>query len=46
MDRASEGDKTQKLCFVLGREPIVPPKKNHLNPWNYDKELYKKRNVI
>ena len=46
MDRAYEGDKTRELCRSLGHEPIVPPKKNHLNPWEYDHGLYKKRNII
>ena len=26
--------------------PVVPPKSNRLNPWSYNKELYKKRNEI
>lgn len=46
MDRAYEGDKTQQLCYDYGHEPIVPPKKNRLNPWIYDEELYKQRNII
>jgi transposase len=44
MDRAYEDDYTrhiaQQLCFV----PVAPPKKNRKAPWQYDKELYKKRN--
>ena len=27
-------------------EPVVPPKSNRLYKWDYDKELYKFRNVI
>ena len=46
MDRAYEGDKTRELCRSLGHEPVVPPKKNRLNPWEYDHELYKQRNII
>ena len=46
MDRAYEGDKTRELCQSLGHEPVVPPKKNRLNPWEYDHGLYKKRNII
>ena len=30
----------------LGYIPVVPPKRNHKNPWNYDKELYKQRNQV
>ena len=46
MDRAYEGDKTRALATSLGYCPVVPPKKNRINPWEYDKELYKKRNEI
>lgn len=30
----------------LGYKPVVPPKKNFKKQWEYDKELYKKRNKI
>jgi len=46
MDRAYEGDETRQLVFDLGMTPVVPPKKNRLCPWEYDKELYKKRNEV
>lgn len=46
MDRAYEGNKTRELCHVYGHEPVVPPKKKRIDPWVYDKELYKQRNVI
>jgi len=46
MDRAYEGDETRALAESLGYLPVVPPKKNRKEPWQYDKELYKKRNVI
>lgn len=46
MDRAYEGDETQRLCHSLGYEPVVPPHPNRVKPWAYDKELYKKRNEI
>jgi transposase len=44
MDRAYEGNATQKLCRDLGYTPVLPPNPNRLMPWDYDKELYKKRN--
>jgi transposase len=44
MDRAYEGDGTRALAISLGYNPVVPPKKNRKEPWEYDKELYKKRN--
>ena len=46
MDKAYEGDKTRDLAFYYGHEPVVPPKKNRLDPWEYDSELYKRRNII
>lgn len=46
MDRAYEGDETRQLSLELGFMPVVPPKKNRLEPWEYDKELYKKRNEV
>ena len=46
MDRAYEGDETQQLVFDLGMEPVVPPKRSRLSPWEYDKEMYKKRNEV
>jgi transposase len=46
MDRAYEGDETRKLVSKLGFSPVVPPKSNRTEPWEYDKELYKKRNEI
>lgn len=46
MDRAYEGDETRQLVLELGFEPVVPPKINRLKPWEYDKEMYKKRNEV
>ena len=46
MDRAYEGDAMRQLVLDLGMEPVVPPKKNRLKPWEYDRELYKRRNEI
>ena len=46
MDRAYEGNETRQLILDLHLEPVVPPKVNRLNPWEYDKELYKKRNEV
>ena len=39
MDKAYEGDKTRKLVHSYGHKPVVPPKKNRLDPWEYDIEL-------
>jgi len=46
MDRAYQDDYTQYIASMLKFNPVVPPKRNRLNPWDYDKELYKKRNEI
>ena len=46
MDRAYEGDETRELVKSLGRIPVVPPKSNRLNPWKYDRILYRRRNEV
>jgi transposase len=46
MDRAYEGDETRQLVLSLGMIPVVPPKSNRIEPWEYDRALYKKRNEI
>ena len=46
MDRAYEGDETRALAVDLGYIPVVPPKSNRKNPWDYDKQLYKQRNQV
>jgi len=34
------------LVLDLGIIPVVPHKSNHLDPWEYNRELYKKRNDV
>src|ERR1700677_4041667 len=46
MDRAYEGNKTRQLVLDLGMIPVVPPRSNRIEPWEYDRALYKKRNQI
>ena len=46
MDRAYEWDETRALAMGLGYIPVVPPKSNRKNPWDYDKQLYKQRNQV
>jgi transposase len=46
MDRAYEDDKTRALATEHGFIPVVPPKKNRKEPWEYNKELYKRRNEV
>ena len=46
MDRAYEDDKIHALAAEHGFIPVVPLKKNRKDPWDYDKDLYKRRNEI
>ena len=46
MDRAYEDDKTRSLAIENGFIPVVPPKKNRKDPWDDDKELYKRSNEV
>ena len=41
MDRAYEGNETRQLALDLGFIPVVPPIKTRLDPWEYDREMYK-----
>jgi transposase len=46
MDKAYEDEETRKLAVKQGFIPVVPPKSNRKEPWEYDKELYKRRNEV
>jgi transposase len=46
MDKAYEDNETRQLVLDLGMIPVVPPKSNRIEPWEYDRALYKKRNEI
>jgi len=46
MDRAYEGDETRQLASDLGYIPVVPPRTGRLEPWEYDREMYKRRNEV
>lgn len=46
MDRAYEGNATRQLARDLGFIAVVPPLKTRLDPWEYDKEMYKRRNEV
>ena len=46
MDRAYEGDETRQLVRDLDCIPVVPPKSNRREPWEYDRQLYKQRNEV
>ena len=46
MDRAYEGNETRQLAFDLGFIPVVPPLRTRIEPWEYDREMYKRRNEV
>ena len=46
MDRAYEGDETRQLALDLNFIPVVPPKSNRITAWEYDREMYKRRNEV
>ena len=46
MDRAYEGDETRQLALALAFTPVVPPLRTRVNPWEYDREMYKRRNEV
>lgn len=46
MDKAYEGNETRQLVFDLGMIPVVPPRKLRTTPWEYDREMYKRRNEV
>jgi transposase len=46
MDRAYEDKQTRLTARGLGYMPVVPPRSNRRKPWEYDRELYKRRNEM
>ena len=46
MDKAYEDNATRRLVLDLGFEPVVPPKSNRIEPWEYNREMYKQRNEV
>ena len=46
MDRAYEDNETLQLALDFGFLPVVPPRSNRLEPWQYDKAMYRRRNEI
>lgn len=46
MNRACEDNETRALALKQELIPVVPAKKNRKTPWQYNKELYKRRNEI
>jgi transposase len=46
MDKAYQDDETRQLALDFGFIPVVPPNSNRLEPWEYDRAMYRKRNEI
>ena len=46
MDRAYAGNATRGLAVELGYDPVVPPLRSREEPWEYDRELYERRNEV
>src|SRR6476646_9621645 len=41
MDSAYSGNETIQLALDLGFIPVVPPPRTRVEPWEYDREMYK-----
>ena len=46
MDRAYEGNETRQLALDLGFIPVVPQLRTRIEPWEYDRAMYKRRNEV
>jgi len=46
MDRAYEGNETRQLALDLGYIPVVPPTATRIDPWKYDRAMYRRRNEV
>lgn len=46
MDRAYEGNETRQLALDLGYIPVVPPSAKRVQPWEYNREMYRRRNEV
>src|SRR6478609_5758358 len=46
MDRAYEGNETRQLALDLGFIPVVPPLATRVEPWEYDRAMYRRRNEV
>jgi transposase len=46
MDSAYAGNETIQLALHFGCTPVVPPTKTRVDPWEYDREMYKRRNEV
>ena len=45
-DRAYEGNETRQLALALGYTPVIPPKSNRRHPWDYNRQICRRRNEV
>ena len=45
-DKGYESNRVLAFIRDQGAEAVIPPKSNRKNPWEYDRELYRERNLI
>ena len=45
-DKGYDSDKVLSFIQSQGAIPVIPPRSSRKNPREYDKELYKERNLI
>lgn len=46
MDSPYAGNETIQLALDLGDIPVVPPPDTRLEPWEYDREMCKRRHEV
>jgi transposase len=46
MDGAYEDNQTRQQALDFGWIPVTPPRHNRLEPWQYDRAMYRRRNEI
>ena len=45
-DKGYESNRLLAFIRDQGAEAVIPPKSNRRDPWEYDRELYRERNLI
>ena len=45
-DKGYESNGILDFIHERGAEAVIPPKSNRIEPWNYDRQLYRERNLI
>lgn len=45
-DKGYDSDAFVETIKASGATPVIPPKKNRLTPRDYDKDIYKERNLV